>query len=158
MLFRSDLYIQAINDSARDRPKDMVAGLHICRGNFKGKWLTEGGYDAVAERIFTKCNVDTFLLEYDSPRAGDFKPLRLVPKNKNVVLGLVSSKVPALEQQAELEARIKEASQYISLDRLAVSPQCGFASTVAGNPVTIDDEKRKLGLCVAVAEHVWHRH
>lgn len=154
----TDLYIQAINDAARDRPKDMVAGLHICRGNFKGRWLTEGGYDAVAEKIFKRTNVDTFLLEYDSPRAGDFKPLKQVPAGKNVVLGLVSTKTPTLEQQAELEARIKEAAQYVPLDRLSISPQCGFASTAAGNPVTVEDEKKKLGLCLSVAEHVWHSH
>lgn len=151
----TDLYIQAMNDAVRDRPADMTAGMHICRGNFKGKWLTEGGYDEVAEAVFGRVEVDAFFLEYDTERSGGFEPLRFVPEGKTVVLGLVSSKTPALEDRARLKARIEEAAQYVPLDRLAVSPQCGFASTVAGNPVQADDEIAKLRLLVDVASEVW---
>ncbi len=149
-----DLYIQAMNDAVRDRG-DVTAGMHVCRGNFKGKWLTEGGYDAMAEKVFRHVDVDAFMLEYDTERAGGFEPLAHVPDDKVVVLGLVSSKVPAVEQADYLEARIAEASKYIDRDRLAISPQCGFASTVAGNPVDETAEKAKLGTLVKVAEDVW---
>ncbi len=149
-----DLYIDAMNDAVRDRG-EVAAGMHICRGNFKGKWLTEGGYDAMAERVFRRVDVDAFMLEYDTERAGGFEPLRHVPDDKMVVLGLVSSKVPEIEQADYLEARIAEASKYIDRDRLAISPQCGFASTVAGNPVDEAAEKAKLGTLVEVAKEVW---
>ena len=150
-----DLYISAMNDAAGGRPEGMVAGMHMCRGNFKGKWLTEGGYDDIAEQVFGRVEVDAFFLEYDTERAGGFEPLRFVPKDKRVVLGLVSSKVPQLEDVDRLKARIEEAAKYVSLDRLSISPQCGFASTVAGNPLGEDDEKRKLELLVGLAEDVW---
>jgi 5-methyltetrahydropteroyltriglutamate--homocysteine methyltransferase len=127
----------------------------MCRGNYKGKFLSEGGYETFAEKFFNELNVDAFFLEYDSPRSGDFEPLKYVPKNKIVVLGLVSSKTPQMESQDDLRSRIDEAAQYIDLDQLALSPQCGFASTVAGNPITVNDEKAKLAMIVEVAGKVW---
>ena len=133
----------------------MVVGVHMCRGNFKGHYLSEGGYESVAERFFADTKVNHFLLEYDTPRAGDFKPLRFVPKNKGVVLGLVSSKTPALESLDALKRRTDEAARYIDRDRLAIGPQCGFASTVAGNPLTEADERAKLRLVVEAARAIW---
>jgi 5-methyltetrahydropteroyltriglutamate--homocysteine methyltransferase len=133
----------------------MTVGLHLCRGNYKGQWMAEGGYAPVAERLFREANVDAFFLEYDSERAGDFTPLAAVPEDKVVVLGLVSSKTPELEEPDDLKRRIEAASAYVSMDRLALSPQCGFASSVGGNPVTEDDERRKLTLVADVAADVW---
>lgn len=150
-----DLYISAINDAVAGAPADMALGIHMCRGNFKGHYLSDGGYDSVAERFFNGANVSHFLLEYDTPRAGDFQPLRFVPKSKGVVLGLVSTKTAALEDPAELRRRIDAAAEVIDLDRLGIGPQCGFASTVAGNPVTASDQAAKLGLCVTTARTVW---
>lgn len=150
-----DLYIGAMNAAVKDRPADMTAGMHMCRGNFKGRWLTEGGYDDIAEEVFGRVDVDAFFLEYDTERAGSFEPLKHVPDDKMVVLGLVSSKTGTLEDRDRLKARIDEAARYVPLDRLAISPQCGFASTVAGNPVTVDDERNKLGLLIDVAKDVW---
>ena len=149
------LYIKAMNDSVKGRPKGVTAAMHICRGNFKGRWLSEGGYDAIAERVFKEVDVDAFALEYDTPRAGDFKPLAHVPKGKTVVLGLVSTKTPVLEGGDGLVKRIEEAARYMPKEHLCLSPQCGFASTVAGNPVTIEDEQKKLALVVDVAKRVW---
>ena len=150
-----DHYIKLFNDCLRDVPKDMTVALHICRGNFKGHWLSEGSYAHVAKRVFQEVNVDAFFLEYDSPRAGDFSPLAEVPNDKIVVLGLISSKVPALEDPDDVKRRIHEAAQYLPLENLGLSPQCGFASAVSGNPVTEDDQKAKLALVVAVAESGW---
>ena len=150
-----DLYIQAINDAVAARPPGMTIGLHMCRGNFKGKWLAEGGYDEIAERAFAELAVDLLFLEYDSPRAGDFAPLRFVPESKAVVLGLVCSKTPVLEAPDMLRRRIDEAARYVPLERLAISPQCGFASAVSGNPLSEDDEIKKLALVVEVARSVW---
>lgn len=150
-----DLYIEAINESVKDCPPGMAVGVHMCRGNFKGHYLAEGGYESVAERFFSNTKITHFLLEYDTPRAGDFRPLRFVPKDKGVVLGLVSSKTPVLESIDTLRRRTEEATQYIGLDRLAISPQCGFASTVAGNPLTEADERAKLALVVQAAEEIW---
>jgi 5-methyltetrahydropteroyltriglutamate--homocysteine methyltransferase len=149
------LYIRAMNEAVRGRPRGMTAAMHICRGNFKGKWMSEGGYDAIAERVFKEIDVDAFCLEYDSPRAGDFAPLQHVPKGKSVVLGLVSTKTPVLEDEDALVARVEEAAKYVPKAHLCVSPQCGFASAVSGNPVTIEDEKKKLALVVRVARRVW---
>ena len=149
------MYVDAINQAVAGRPADMAVGVHMCRGNFKGKYLAEGGYESVAERLFAGADVNHFLLEFDTPRAGDFTPLRLVPKGKGVVLGLVSSKTAALEPLDLLKRRIDEASRHIDLDRLAISPQCGFASTVAGNPVTEADERAKLRRVVETADAVW---
>jgi 5-methyltetrahydropteroyltriglutamate--homocysteine methyltransferase len=148
-------YIDVVNDSLREKPSTLTVGMHLCRGNNQGKWLGEGGYEFVAEQMFQRLALDVFFLEYDSPRAGGFLPLQYVPRDKIVVLGLVSTKSPILESQDELRKRIDEASRYISLDRLALSPQCGFASTAPGNPVTIDDQEKKLRLVVETARRVW---
>jgi 5-methyltetrahydropteroyltriglutamate--homocysteine methyltransferase len=149
-----DLYIAAINAAVAGTPDDVVFGVHMCRGNFKGHYLSEGGYESVAERFFSETQVNHFLLEYDTERAGDFAPLRFV-KGKGVVLGLISSKVPALESLETLKRRTDEAARFIDLDRLAISPQCGFASTVAGNPVSEADERAKLALVVQAAQAIW---
>jgi 5-methyltetrahydropteroyltriglutamate--homocysteine methyltransferase len=133
----------------------MKIGIHMCRGNFKGKYLSEGGYGDVAEKLFKGAKVDHFLLEYDTPRAGDFSPLRHVPADKGVVLGIVSSKVADLESVDFLRARIDDAGRFINVSQLGLSPQCGFASTVAGNPVTESDQLAKLARCVEVAKKVW---
>jgi len=150
-----DLYIDAINRSVEDLPADLAVGLHICRGNLKGTYLSEGGLGPVAEKMFNGLHVTHFLLEYDSPRAGDFAPLAHVPKGKSVVLGLVSSKSPQLESVDALQRRVEDAARHIDADRLAISPQCGFASTVAGNPVTEADERAKLLRCVEAARAIW---
>ena len=150
-----DLYIKAINDCVAGAPSDMVVGIHMCRGNFRGRYLSEGGYESVAERFFTGANATHFLLEYDTARAGDFKPLRFVPKSKGVVLGLVSTKTPALESLDDLKRRTSEAAKCIDLNRLGIGPQCGFASTAAGNPLTVDDERAKLRLLVDAAHILW---
>ena len=130
-------------------------GIHLCRGNQRSMWHREGSYDAIAERLFNELDHDRFLLEYDSPRAGTFTPLRFVPQGKVVVLGLVSTKVPELERVDDLKRRIEEASRYLPLEQLAVSPQCGFASDVVGNLLSEDDQKRKLELVVETARQVW---
>jgi 5-methyltetrahydropteroyltriglutamate--homocysteine methyltransferase len=150
-----DLYIKAVNDCIAGAPADMVVGIHMCRGNFRGRYLSEGGYESVAERFFAGANATHFLLEYDTARAGDFKPLRFVPKGKGIVLGLVSTKTPALESIDDLRRRTSEAAKFIDLDRLGIGPQCGFASTAAGNPLTVDDERAKLHLLVEVARILW---
>jgi 5-methyltetrahydropteroyltriglutamate--homocysteine methyltransferase len=150
-----DLYIDAINEAVVNRPAGMTIGVHVCRGNYKGMYLSEGGYDSVAEKFFSRTNVDHFLLEFDSPRAGGFAPLRFVPKGKGVVLGLVSSKTPQLESIDGLKRRVDEATRYMEGNRLAISPQCGFASTIGGNPVTEADERAKLRLCVDAARAIW---
>jgi 5-methyltetrahydropteroyltriglutamate--homocysteine methyltransferase len=151
-----ELYIAATNRALAGRPSDMAVGFHICRGNYKGRYLGEGGYDALAERIFAGVDATHFLLEYDTPRAGGFAPLRAVPANKGVVLGLISSKVADVETVDVLKRRIDEAARYIDIDRLAVSPQCGFASAAAGNPLSEADERAKLSRVVELAEAVWN--
>jgi 5-methyltetrahydropteroyltriglutamate--homocysteine methyltransferase len=130
-------------------------GIHLCRGNQRSMWHREGTYDAIAERLFSDLPHQRFLLEYDSPRSGSFAPLRFVPKGKVVVLGLVSTKVPELESVEDLKRRIDEAAKYLPLDQLALSPQCGFASDVVGNLVSVDDQRRKLERVVEVARQVW---
>jgi 5-methyltetrahydropteroyltriglutamate--homocysteine methyltransferase len=140
-------------DAAR-RP-GITLGMHLCRGNNRSHWYAEGGYDAIAERLFHELAVDRFLLEYDDDRSGTFEPLRLVPKGKIVVLGLVSSKRPALERKADLIRRINEAARFLPLDQLAVSPQCGFASTMEGNLLSEDEQWAKLQLVVDIAREVW---
>jgi 5-methyltetrahydropteroyltriglutamate--homocysteine methyltransferase len=131
-------------------------GIHLCRGNQRSMWHREGTYDAIAERLFNELPHQRFLLEYDTPRAGSFAPLRFVPKGKMIVLGLITTKVPQLEQVDELRKRIDQASKYISVDQLAISPQCGFASDVVGNLISADDQKRKLETMVETARQVWH--
>jgi 5-methyltetrahydropteroyltriglutamate--homocysteine methyltransferase len=150
-----DRYIDVINGAVAACPDDAVIGVHMCRGNFRGRYLAEGSYEWAAERLFARTRASHFLLEYDTPRAGDFAPLRFVPKGKGVVLGLISSKLPALEGIDALRRRVDEASKYIELDRLAISPQCGFASSAAGNPLTEADEHAKLELVVAAARAIW---
>ena len=150
-----DLYVEAIAEAVSGAPAGMSSGVHMCRGNFKGKYLAEGGYDEIAKALFGCTGVTHFLLEFDTARAGDFSPLRHVAAGKGVVLGLVSSKNPVLEKSDDLLKRIEEAARFIDKDRLAVSPQCGFASTVAGNPVSEADQRAKLALCVDVARAAW---
>jgi len=150
-----DLYIESINRAVAGCPPDVTVGIHMCRGNFKGHYLGAGGYESVAERFFTNAEVNHFLLEYDTPRAGDFAPLRFVPKSKGVVLGLISSKTPVLESLDDLRRRVEEATRYIDFSQLAVSPQCGFASTVAGNPLSKADERAKLALVVRAGREIW---
>jgi len=151
----TDRYIELINACVAKRPARVTMSLHMCRGNFKGSWLSEGGYDEVAERLFSSVDVDTFFLEFDTPRAGGFEPLRHIPEDKSVVLGLVSTKSGVLEKPDELVARIEEAAKIVPLERLAISPQCGFSSTVGGNPLTVEEQERKLRLLVEVADRVW---
>jgi 5-methyltetrahydropteroyltriglutamate--homocysteine methyltransferase len=134
---------------------EVATGIHLCRGNQRSMWHREGAYDAIAERLFNELPHDRFMLEYDSPRAGGFEPLRFVPKGKVVVLGLVSTKVPELETVEDLRRRIDDAAKFVALDQLAISPQCGFASDVVGNLLTPDDQKRKLDLVVETARQVW---
>jgi len=133
----------------------VTMAVHICRGNSRSRWYTEGGYDAIAEKLFARLDVDRFLLEYDDERSGTFAPLRLVPRGKHVVLGLITTKVPALEREDELRRRIDEAARYMPLEHLALSPQCGFASVAAGNLLSEEDQWKKLALVAAVARNTW---
>ena len=149
------LYSRLVSDAFAGRPDDMVAAIHLCRGNFQSAWVTKGGYEPVAEILFNEMDVDAFFLEYDDERSGDFAPLRFVPADKKVVLGLMSSKVPDVETADEVKNRIDEAAQYVPLDQLALSHQCGFSSTVHGNKLTPDDQWRKLARTVEVAHDVW---
>jgi 5-methyltetrahydropteroyltriglutamate--homocysteine methyltransferase len=150
-----EAYIAHINEALSDKPDDMAVTTHMCRGNFRSSWVAEGGYDFVAEALFDGLNVDGFFLEYDDARSGTFEPLRFVPEGKVVVLGLVTTKRGELEDPDFLERRIEEAAQYVDLDQLCLSPQCGFASTVEGNAVTYEEEVAKLRRIVEVAEKVW---
>jgi 5-methyltetrahydropteroyltriglutamate--homocysteine methyltransferase len=150
-----ETYPEIMNAAFAGRPAELHLAMHVCRGNNQSHWSAEGGYDMVADTLFNKINVDSYFLEYDTPRAGTFEPLRLVPKHKTVVLGLVSSKFPELEPKELLKQRIDEAAKYIGLDQLSISPQCGFASTAPGNKVTVEDEAAKIRLCVEVAREVW---
>jgi len=148
-------FVDLINAALADRPAGMTVGMHLCRGNYKGQWMAQGGYDPVARHLFQRATVDAFFLEYDSERAGGFEPLAEMPDDKMVVLGLVTTKVPDSPPADQLKRRVEEASRFMPLDRLAVSPQCGFASSVGGNPVTEADERSKLRLVVEVAQSVW---
>jgi 5-methyltetrahydropteroyltriglutamate--homocysteine methyltransferase len=141
--------------AARAKNPEVTVGLHFCRGNNRSAWFASGGYDPVAERLFGGVDADRFLLEYDTERAGGFEPLRFVPRGKTVVLGLISSKLPELEPVEGLRRQIEEASKYVPLEQLALSPQCGFASTAAGNLLTVDEERRKLELVVETSHRVW---
>ncbi len=149
------LSARLINDAIRDRPKDMAVCIHLCRGNYQSSWLSQGGYDPVAEVLLGEIAVDGYFLEYDDERSGGFAPLRFLPKGKKVVLGLVSSKFATLESKDALKRRIDEAAKVVPLEQLAISPQCGFSSTAEGNVVSVDDERKKLELCVSVARDVW---
>jgi 5-methyltetrahydropteroyltriglutamate--homocysteine methyltransferase len=148
-------YIRQINAAIADRPAGLAVTTHMCRGNFRSSWAAEGGYDFVAEALFSELAVDGFFLEYDDERSGGFAPLRFVPPGKMVVLGLVTTKRGALESKDTLKRRIDEASRYIPLDQLCLSPQCGFSSTVEGNVLSYDEEVAKLRLIVETAEEVW---
>jgi 5-methyltetrahydropteroyltriglutamate--homocysteine methyltransferase len=136
-------------------PDDVTLALHLCRGNSRSRWFAEGGYDAIAEKLFGSLEVDALLLEYDSDRAGGFEPLRFVRPGTTVVLGLVTTKEPTLESQDVLRRRIDEAAKYVPIESLALSPQCGFASIAAGNLLSQDDQRRKLELVVDTARKVW---
>ena len=149
------LYANLINECIKDRPANMAICTHLCRGNFRSSWVAEGGYDPVAEVLFNALDVDGYFLEFDTPRAGNFSPLRYLPKGKKLILGLVTSKSGALEKADDIKRRIDEAAKFVPLDQLGISPQCGFSSTVLGNKLTIDDQIAKLKLVVQVAREVW---
>jgi 5-methyltetrahydropteroyltriglutamate--homocysteine methyltransferase len=148
-------YASLINAIIDGRPADLTIAIHLCRGNYRSAWVSEGGYEPIADVLFNELHVDTYLLEYDDERSGDFAPLRFVPAHKNVVLGLVSSKMAALEPQRDLMQRIDEASRYVPLDQLGLSPQCGFASTVHGNAIAEADQWAKLELVINTSRQVW---
>jgi methionine synthase II (cobalamin-independent) len=153
-----ELYPEVINRAFANRPSSLHLALHLCRGNNQSGWFAEGGYEPVAEVLFNKINVDSYFLEYESERAGNFEPLRFVPKNKTVVLGLVSSKLPQLESKDMLKRRIDEAAKFVDIDQLALSPQCGFASSAEGNRLSEEAQLAKLRLIVEVANEVWGEH
>jgi 5-methyltetrahydropteroyltriglutamate--homocysteine methyltransferase len=148
-------YIRNINRALEGKPDGMTVTTHLCRGNFRSSWAAEGGYDFVAEALFGGLGVDGFFLEYDDARSGGFEPLRFVPEGKFVVLGLVTTKHGELESKELLKRRIEEASQYVPIEQLCLSPQCGFSSTVEGNALTREDEIAKLELIVETAAEVW---
>jgi 5-methyltetrahydropteroyltriglutamate--homocysteine methyltransferase len=149
------VYAKLISDSVRGRPANLSTCIHLCRGNFRSTWVAEGSYEAVAETLFNEIDVDAFFLEYDDSRSGGFEPLRFVPKNKLVVLGLITSKRPELEPKDVIKRRIEEAAQYVPLDNLALSPQCGFSSSEHGNDLSVDEQIAKLRLVVEIANEVW---
>jgi 5-methyltetrahydropteroyltriglutamate--homocysteine methyltransferase len=151
------LYADLINAAMSDIPADMTITMHLCRGNYKSTFMGSGGYDAEAEVLFHRTNVHGYFMEYDSDRAGGFEPLRLVPKGKVVVLGLVTTKTGKLESKDTIKRRIDEAAKFCPLEQLALSPQCGFASTEEGNTLTEDEQWAKLRMIVEVADEVWGR-
>lgn len=148
-------YRDLVNAVTKDRPQDLTIAMHMCRGNHESAWAAAGAYDFIAEIAFGGLDLDAFFLEYDTERAGGFEPLKHLSSNAVAVLGLVTSKKPELESKDVLKRRIEEAAKYVPLERLALSPQCGFASTIGGNKLTVDDMKRKLALCVEVTTEVW---
>ena len=148
-------YCRLLNEALAGRPDDMAVTVHMCRGNHRSAWVAQGGYEPVADILFNELDVDGFFMEYDDERSGDFAPLRFLPEGKTVVLGIVTSKHPALESPDDLKRRIDEAAGFAPLQQLAVSPQCGFSSTVDGNELTADDQLSKLRRVVEVAEDVW---
>src|SRR5436190_1410534 len=150
-----EAYIRHLNEALAGRPGGMAVTTHMCRGNFRSAWAAEGGYEFVAEALFTQLDVDGFFLEYDDERSGGFEPLRFVPPGKMVVLGLVTTKRGELERKDDLKRRIEEASRFVDVEQLCLSPQCGFASTVEGNALTVDQELAKLRLVVETAADVW---
>jgi 5-methyltetrahydropteroyltriglutamate--homocysteine methyltransferase len=149
------LYAKLVNDSIRDRPDNMTIGIHLCRGNFRSSWAAEGGYEPVAEALFNEFDVDTYLLEYDDARSGDYAPLRHLPKGKVVVMGLVTTKLGELESKDDIKRRIDEAAQYMPLQQMCLSPQCGFSSTVHGNDVAVEQQAAKCRLVIETAREVW---
>src|SRR4051794_29206314 len=150
-----EAYIRHINEALAHRPPGMAVTTHMCRGNFRSSWVAEGGYDFVAEALFGELDVDGFFMEWDDARSGGFEPLRFVPKGKQVVLGLVTTKRGDLERKDDLKRRIEEASRYVDVDQLCLSPQCGFSSTVEGNALSREQQADKLRLIVETAEEVW---
>jgi 5-methyltetrahydropteroyltriglutamate--homocysteine methyltransferase len=150
-----DKYIAVTNRVLANAPASLSIGMHLCRGNRGGKWHAQGGYDVVAERLFNALNIPFYFLEYDSPRAGSFMPLRCVPRHKSVVLGLISTKTSVLESKDELKQRVEQAAQFVDLDRLAVSPQCGFAGIETGNPISPREQEDKLRLVIELAHELW---
>jgi 5-methyltetrahydropteroyltriglutamate--homocysteine methyltransferase len=148
-------YARLINAAIADRPKGMAVCVHLCRGNFKSAWAAEGGYEPVAEVLFNELGVDGYFLEYDDARSGDFAPLRFVPKNKTVVLGLITTKLDRLETKDDLKHRIDEAAKFMPLEQMCLSPQCGFSSTVHGNEIAVESQAAKLRLAVETAREVW---
>jgi 5-methyltetrahydropteroyltriglutamate--homocysteine methyltransferase len=148
-------YAQLINLAIAQRPANMLLAMHLCRGNFRSSWIAQGGYEPVADLLFNDIGIDVYFMEYDTERAGGFEPLRFLPPNKMIVLGLVTSKTGALEDKDTLKRRIDQAARYVSLGQLALSPQCGFASTEEGNVLTYEQQRAKLALVVEVAQEVW---
>ena len=148
-------YIANINRALSGRPADLAVTTHLCRGNLQSMWVAEGGYDPVAEVLFNAIDVAAFFLEYDDERSGSFSPLRFVPKDRFVVLGVISSKTPQLESPDAVRRRVDEAAKVLPLEQLCLSPQCGFASTCHGNDLSFDDQRRKLELVVDCAEEIW---
>ncbi|HYX64249.1 MAG TPA: 5-methyltetrahydropteroyltriglutamate--homocysteine S-methyltransferase [Burkholderiales bacterium] len=152
----TERYARLFNDCLAGKPKDMSVAIHLCRGNLKGAWMAEGGYEPIADALFNRLNAHIYCLEYDTARAGDFSPLRFVPPGKRIILGLVSTKTPVLESKDTLKRRIDEAAKHVSLEQLGLSPQCGFTSGGgSGQTVTQDDTRRKLELVLEVAREVW---
>jgi 5-methyltetrahydropteroyltriglutamate--homocysteine methyltransferase len=150
-----DTYIEVTNRVLNNAPPTLSIGMHLCRGNRGGQWHSEGSYDVVADRLFNALNIPFYFLEYDSPRAGSFAPLRLLPSHKSVVLGLVSTKTAVLEDEDVLKRRLDEAARFVDIDRLAISPQCGFASVDTGNPISAELQEQKLQLVVSLAHNIW---
>ena len=151
-----EIYAKVINEAIKDRPSDMVITTHVCRGNFRSTWISEGGYEPVAQNLLGRCNYDGYFLEYDTERAGGFEPLRFVPKgNKQIVLGLVTSKSGTLEKKDDIKRRIDEATKFVAHEQLCLSPQCGFASTEEGNVLTEEAQWAKLKMIVDLSKEVW---
>ena len=152
---QADIYAGMINAALDGRPKDLVVSTHICRGNFRSTFIASGGYEPIADLLFNRVNVDAYFLEWDSERAGGFEPLRFLPKGKTVVLGLITTKTGRIEQKDFIKRRIEEATKYVGLHQLCLSPQCGFASTEEGNVLAEDEQWAKLRMIVEIAEEVW---
>ena len=150
-----EIYIRTINRALQDKPTELTVTTHMCRGNYRSSWVAQGGYDFVADALFNELNVDGYFMEYDDARSGGFAPLRFVPKDKYVVLGLLTTKKGQLEAKDHLKRRLEEASQFVDIDQLCLSPQCGFSSTVEGNTLTREEQVAKLRLVVETAEEVW---
>ncbi len=152
---RLGCYLDLVNQCIAARRPGTIIGIHLCRGNARSEWISEGTYEGIAEQCFGTLAVDRFLLEFDGPRSGSFEPLRFMPKNKHVVLGLITTKTPALENKDTVKRRLDDASRFVAPDRLAISPQCGFASVVEGNKITQADQRRKLALLTEIAREIW---
>ena len=149
------MFMPVVNAACAGRAPGMTISMHLCRGNFRSTWMAQGGYERVADILFNQMDVDAYFMEYDTDRAGGFEPLRFLPKNKQVVLGVMTSKTGALESTDQLKRRIEEAARFAPLDQLCLSPQCGFASTEEGNLLAEDEQWAKLSRCVEVAKEVW---